>query len=440
MLFVFIASVFCVGPIFAAPGITSSNLYSTIIKPDNFPLCENFTKTKTQIWPLPSQSSEETLKCISSLLETEAFENGTVRSPDGVIIETDPIIKQQIPYFKDFDNVFYVSYDWVHYYAGINQTLQTLKDRIQKEVEATENHEKAFISGYSLGGNFVRYFLTHFVDDEWKSKYIEGAMFIVPGVGGAFSSAVYISTSRFFGPLESSPFYKHMPSLYSMIPNFPANKNIAIINGKQIDASQIFEEMVKASEFSKDGKVTFINKNSNNGDETEVDIIIDDTCKTIYKIYLPFLEEEIGDPNVRSLVVYNSGIPVICGANVTQLSSNKFEYEIYKCGGDGLMPSRGAEYASQNWKNVKYHDFNSSSSKYDHGGIGNSEELQKLAKDFIYNKTPSDDTFSKTKIIIFSSAVGAFAIILIIIIVCVVKNNKKKKENNLQTFSKLIEE
>lgn len=438
MIFTFISFAFCVGPIFDAPGITSSNLYSTITKPENFPLCSNFTKSKTQIWPFPSRS-KDVINCISTLLETEAFENGTVRSPDGVIIETDPIIKQESPYFKDFDNVFYVSYNWVHYYTGINDTFQTLKDRIEKEVEATLNHDKAFISGYSLGGNFVRYFLTHFVDEEWKSKYIEGAMFFVPGVGGAFSSPTFVATNQFLGPKDSLTFSRHMPSLYSMFPNFPANKDVAIINGKHIDASQIFEEMIKASEFSKSEKLILKNKNLN--DEAEIEIIVDETMKTLYKLHLPYLEEEIGDPNVRSLIVFNSGIPVICGVNSTQTSHNKFEYEIYNCGGDGVMPSRGAEYASQHWKNVKFHDFNTTDRKYDHSGIKFTEELKKLAKDFILNKDSSDIKISdKLKLIIFCSAAGAFVVIIIIIIIIVVVRNKKKEKNQpLSTLSKLID-
>lgn len=318
------------------------------------------------------------------------------------------------------------------------KTFRELKEKIEYEVSKTGL--KAVLYGYSLGGNFVRYFLTHFVDDEWKSKYIEGAMFFVPGVGGAFSAPTYIATSNFFGPLNNQPFFKHMPSLYAMIPNFPANKNVAIINGKSIDASQIFEEIVKASEFSKNEKLIFKNKNSKVGDEAEVDIVIDETCKTLYKIHLPFLEEEIGDPNVRSLVVFNSGIPVMCGANVTQLASNKFEYEIFNCEGDGVMPSRGAEYASQHWKDVKYHDFNSPDAKFDHFDVGRSEELRNLIKDFIYKKNDSDNSPSKKTIIIIAVACAVLLVIVIIIIVVVVKKKKNIQDNNLASFSKLIEE
>lgn len=68
MFFTLLTCAICVGPIFDMPGITSSKLYSTITKPENFPNCVNFTKTKTRIWPLPSQK-EEDIKCISTLLE-----------------------------------------------------------------------------------------------------------------------------------------------------------------------------------------------------------------------------------------------------------------------------------------------------------------------------------------------------------------------------------
>lgn len=60
MLFIFfslfVKSSYSVGPIVSVPGILSSNLFSAITEPRNFRLCENFTKTKPQIWLIPYAS------------------------------------------------------------------------------------------------------------------------------------------------------------------------------------------------------------------------------------------------------------------------------------------------------------------------------------------------------------------------------------------------
>lgn len=391
MFFILISISKCVGPIFSVPGILYSNLYSTITNPLNFPECEKFPKSKTQIWPIPNTTQttyEENWKCISTLLDTISYENGSIGSPEGVIIESDPITKSKVPYFSKFDNTFRVYYDWIHFYTGTNSTFQALKEKIQHEVEQTKNHEKAIISGYSLGGAFVRYFLTHYVDEEWKSKYIEFAMFFAAGVGGSFFSSASIGVGKMFGILDmdkkavNSPFIRHMPSLYSMLPNFPTNKRKSIFNGRPFGASEIFNEMIKISEESKGEIIEFKNKNKENF-SVNFSVVIDDTSKKIYNANLPFLEEDILDPGVRSLIVFNSGMKVICGFNITQINPHHYEYEIFECGGDNIISSDGVEYASKHWKNVVFHDFNSTNHKFLHEEISFSKELADYIIEFI---------------------------------------------------------
>lgn len=413
---------YSVGPIFSIPGLLYSHLYSTITKPENFPLCANFTKPKIQIWPIPNSTEstyEANWKCISTLLDTVVYENGTIGSPDGVIIESDEITKSKVPYFSDFDNTFRVYYDWIHYYSGIGSTFQKLKEKIEVEVEKTVNKEKAVLSGYSLGGNFLRYFLTHFVDDEWKSKYVDSAMFFAAGIDGSFLSSVSASIGKLFGILDienflpeyrNSPLIRHMPSLYSMFPNFLSHNEVMKINGRSVNASELFGEMKKISTSSKGSKIEFINVRSS--EIYNFSVIVDDVSNAIYNFYLPFLEEDIRDPGVRCLLVYNSAMPAVCGANLNKIDNFKYEFSINYCGSDNIIPSNGMEYAIKHWKNVVFHDFNSTDFKFIHEQISFSKELADIIKQFIQSSDKNTLNQSMIRKIIFSSsAVFGIAII-----------------------------
>lgn len=420
MFFALLLTSYSVGPIFSIPGLTFSSLYSTITKPQNFPLCQNFNKSKTQIWPVPNtteSSYEENWKCISTLLDTVVYENGTIGSPDGVIIESNEITKSKIPYFSDYDNTFRVYYDWIHYYLGINSTFQKLKEKIEYEVGITPNHEKAIISGYSLGGNFIRYFLTNYVDDVWKAKYIDSAMFFAAGVDGSFFSSISSSIGKFFGIVDiesflseyhNSPVIRHMPSVYSMFPNFQSHhRNVAFIDGKSIKASELFDEMIKISDSSNGSLIEFVDKKRKNV-SYNFSVIVDNTSKRIYEAHLPFLNDEVRDPGVPCLFVYNSAMPVICAANITKINNLKYEFEVEYCGGDNIIPSGGMEYAIKNWKNVVFHDFNSTEHKFIHEQISFTKELSDFIKEFINNreKRANKYSFNEKAIMIWSTLIG----------------------------------
>lgn len=72
----------------------------------------------------------------------------------GAIIETDSISKSRISYFKVFDNVFNVPNKCIHYFLRIYY-ISSFYEINETEVEAEQNQGKAFISGNSLGCNFV---------------------------------------------------------------------------------------------------------------------------------------------------------------------------------------------------------------------------------------------------------------------------------------------
>lgn len=440
MIFLFFpVAMFSESPIFSVPGIFSSDIYATIINRTQFPQCKTFPTEKTKIWPL----KEEYIECIDSLMDIIAYENGTISSKPGVLIETDPIHKSQkgsVPFLNDFNNVFEVPYNWNLYYPGIPDLFANLKNKIEIEVNLTSpndpsQREKAFIAGYSLGGNFVRYFLTHYVTENWKQEYIQGAIFLVAGVGGAFSSPLFIVQGGIFTS-QKMEFCKHMPGYFTMIPNYVAHGKMAEFDGKSIKASEIFDTFINISEQSQSG-ITFINKN----EQVNITINIDETSKRVYNAILPYLQEDIKDPNVPTLIGYNSGIPVIGGANVTTIGPNLYEFVQIDTPGDGVMPSSGIEYAISHWKNVVWHDYNTSDSKYDHGGLKDREELREFIREFILDNapTPTDQPGKKMMlmilVIVFSVAIVILIVAIVVIAILISKKKKKQAGDIFQSLN-----
>lgn len=81
--------------------------------------------------------------CKNSLLDTVYHKNTSAFShPDGIIIETDGIVKENIALFlQSFNNANYVYYDWVLYFPGIKDAFSLLQRTIEQKVN--ESNEKA---------------------------------------------------------------------------------------------------------------------------------------------------------------------------------------------------------------------------------------------------------------------------------------------------------
>lgn len=390
-------------PIFDFPGFMSASVYATITDPSKFPSCEGVinASTKTQLWP---SSTGQVDQCGSDLLDMTII-NGKVQTREGVIIETDEIFATDgVEYLPGYTNVFKVPYDWIHFYLNTDDVFGKLKAKIESEVEKAG--QKAIITGYSYGGNAMRRFLTHFVDDEWKEKYIGGACFLAAAMGGAFSAAQYLYRSKVYD--LGSPFVKHMPSLFALLPNFPTNVNIGTVNGRQLDAATIYQEMKNA------GKT-------------------DEITDALYNEIVPYLEEQIKDPNVRALVAFNSGLDTICGIDIDgDKSTEKF------CGGDAIVASAASEYAGSHWKDVQVYDFKKNDVNYDHSHLALDPKMSEVVSAFIES---TKDGLSKSAIAgIVIASVAAAATIVIVIVVLVLRKRTGGKGRVIMEYEGLTDE
>lgn len=375
-------------PIFFINGIFASPLFVKILDKEKYSkllprkyknFIESASNNKIMIWP-PGRTNLQDLSC---LFETVAYreKNGeiVVKPPDGLKFESGPIRKVthahnnnkntndiELPlYLHGYHNVYNVPYDWFHYFYNTNKVFSNLKEKIEEEVQKTG--QKAVLVGYSLGGHFIRYFLTEFSNKKWNSHHISGIQFGSSVIGGAFPTLIHLITGQFQkNKLFKTDFFKRMPSFTAMFPNFHANKKVikkTIFNSKSeietqyIGASQIFERL------KKNGK-------------------IDKTYELLYLKGLNFFKEDIVDPEIRSNFIFNSGIPTINTLNIT-IKNSKPKYEIVYGEGDGMMPTNGIKYVIKKWSNVTYHDFNKNDKKFGHLEMIKQPEYTRLTREFI---------------------------------------------------------
>ena len=386
--------------LFFAPGFSASELYATITKPENFPKCEGEFNHKSIL-------KNVTKECLESLLDTVYDETtGKLAHPDGVTIETDPIKKSDFEHEKfleGYENSYVVPYDWTLYFPGTQQVFADLKYAIEQNYSST--NEKVILVGYSMGTNFMRYFTTEYNTKEWTQKYVDGILFIAPGIAGTFTSIIFVATENVF--MISGPAALHMPSQWAMFPSFPLYKKCIEKVDSFIDCENVYDEMKK------------------NG-------YSDNVTDAVYNSVVSYLSKDVTDPGVRTGFIMNSGLVGTCGAK-----SVNGNFEQVHCPADGSLETRGAKYACSNWKDVQCYDYMKNDETYNHLGLGDQPYTRELVMKFIKN-----EPFEKKKW--FSGAVmyaiigGAAAVVVIVIVVSVVCVIKKKKQNNESLQQSLI--
>lgn len=401
MMFLLFASfIYSEKPVFFAPGIGNSELYATIVKPENFPNCQGTYNHTKLVY------ADANITCKNSLLDTVYnHETDQFTHPDGVIIETDGIVKENTALFlQSFNNSYYVYYDWVLYYPGIEDTFSLLQRTIEQKVK--ESNEKAILVGFSLGTSFMRYFTTKYSSKEWLRQYVDGVIFLSPGLAGTFSSIVFVATENAFS--LSGIAARHMISQWAMFPNFPLFKKCIEIDGKSYDASDAFDLMKEAG-------------------------YTDDTCTAIYNKVKPFLEEEMPDPGIRTAFIYNSGLPAKCGVKVIK-GKAQFEY----CGSDGGLEAKGAQYACSHWNDVDCYDYQKNDTEFGHFGIINQPYTAELVRRFAAGlpfPTPTEKSKISTELIIVIALCSVVAVLLVgLVFYCIIRKIRKGNDTVHQTL------
>jgi len=267
-------------------------------------------------------------------------------------------------------NIFGAPYDWRISILGIEETYYPkLKDLIEQAYEKNDGL-KVILVTYSMGGPISARFLSKFVDDSWKEKYIKKVIMIGPSVGGASTSVEtawkqvfpYIPSVKTRSTIESTA---SSPGLHSHLPNYHIFGNRTIIrtsSGENITASQIPKFLI-------DNKKVYGN-----------------SIPLLKKNQLIYGEIPQG-PGVETVVIYNSNI----STKLTLDFSNgmhrdpSFEY----VSGDGTIPTFAIDWICENWKskyNIKCHDLENSGENFIHSFLSKNP----IVHETVYNYTISD--------------------------------------------------
>lgn len=387
--------------LFFAPGFSSSELYATITQPENFPKCEGEYNHRSLL-------QNVTKDCQESILDVVYDKTtGELKHPDGVIIETDPIKKSDFKmekFLQGHDNSYVVPYDWTLYFPGTQKVFSELKSAIEQNYSAT--NEKVILAGYSMGTNFMRYFTTEYNDIEWTQKYVDGVLFIAPGIAGTFTSIIFVATEKVF--MLSGPAALHMPSQWAMFPSFPLYKKCVQDGDTFIDCENVYDEMKK------------------NG-------YSDDVTDAVYNSVKSYLSKNVTSPGVRTGFIMNSGLEGTCG--VKKDDDGKF-VEVH-CPADGSLETRGAKFACSNWDDVQCYDFEENDEAYNHQGIGGQPYTNELVLKFIRNE-PFNKKSWFSGAVMYAVIGGAAAVVVIVVVVAVVCVVKKKKKSNESLQQSLI--
>lgn len=347
---VFAATALSRKPLFIVPGILSSNLQmSTSGKPKHwycprgrnisvFGNILNFVPPKLncalEYASLRYDAASDTI-VDGENVDIRPFDFGGLSGIDSLIklplgLKFGPRLSEYISFAKGYGytegkDMFGVPNDWRLGVFQKDEFWAELRNLIEKAVE--NNKEKAVIHSHSLGCLITQRFLTEFVSDEWKEKYIDNVVYIGPAFAGSSHALSTLIDSKFHGIKSEglTKFIQHMSSVYQLLPNLELNGDVPII--------------LKPSETYKISEIGDYLIANNNLTEQEK-MILNKSIKISHQMQK--------ENNVRTLIIYNSAIPTRFAVDM-RTSKTTFIREK----GDGVVLSDGINKICEKWNMKK---------------------------------------------------------------------------------------
>ena len=255
-------------------------------------------------------------------------------------------------------DLFTAPYDWRRAGTGLSTFNPELKELVENAFNINEG-KKVTILGYSLGGLMVNQFLTEYIDQSWKDKYLERVIYLAPAITGSSFALSYLwdGTFPFISTLKLNSVRRllsHLGSLYVLLPNYAVYQNEVFAegpNGNKYTSKQLFLLLAKNSKLYDDVGVRLLNM-----------------AQRITGQFPKY-------PGIPTYIYYNSAISTEYGLDLTN-GYNKESKRIYSKG-DGTIPSKGIEILCKKWgqtnKSLKCHDFKNRSSDYNHNKLGTND-------------------------------------------------------------------
>jgi len=268
-------------------------------------------------------------------------------------------------------DLFGAPFDWRIAVVGIEKNYYPRLKALIEKASSLNNGQRVTMVGFSMGSLVIQRFLTVFVTQEWKDRFIKKVIYLAPAVAGSAASVEVMWSKKldFMTQLESpsiSDTIEASPSVHVLFPNHVAYGDIEIIrtpSGQKLTAKDVPQFMINQGKIKGDN-MAMMRKS------TEI------------------ISQRLEEINVPLYILYNSGIRTQFGLVFRENFNDPPNRT--RTPGDGTVPSVGIEWICKNWK-MDYplvcQDFHSSDHSFRHGEMANNPYIQ----DLLYNITIFDD-------------------------------------------------
>lgn len=379
-------------PVILLPGIYGSNLYSTY---DNFAKHWYCPKTTDHsiFWVNLKYAIPPTYNCLFELLAAH-YDAATdkVGNPEGLSVEIEDFggdggisyvdagvfgyhfiesFGPLIDYFKGKGytikkDLFGVPYDWRLALDPLRETFFPQLKQLIENAYSSNGNQNVVVLGYSCGGLMLHNFFTTYVDQAWKDKYIHKVIMLAPAFAGS-SETLDVAWNQYFPiiPILKNDVLREnvpkIPVISGLMPNHVVFADDTIIiepDGTEIKAPQVQDWFIKQGKYSGEGE-QMVRKN------------------------MKWLQKKPESLGVPLYMIYNSGNEA---TYQMKFKGSWDEVEYTKQPGDGTVPSKGPEFACNNWKDNKgnpiiCHDVKNPGDDWKHAPLSTNEYIHQL----IYN-------------------------------------------------------
>jgi len=265
-------------------------------------------------------------------------------------------------------DLFGAPYDWrMNPHTLDDIYFPHLKELIE-QIYADSGNQKITMYGISAGCMAIHNFLTMYVDQEWKDKYIKKILLHGPSYGGAGDAlrVIWDRKVAFFPGVYNTESVRNMsetiPTLHGHMPNTHANTHLVYMigpDGKEYYAKDLVQLIYDHGKLS-------------------------DLSMPVFKAAIPFFDRDLLPTGVPTYFLFNSVLETPLGYNYKD-GWDKDPVPLTTIG-DATITKDSLYYACNTWK-TNYpticHDLMINDTKYSHSGQLQQDDVQDILYDAI---------------------------------------------------------
>jgi hypothetical protein len=229
--------------------------------------------------------------------------------------------------YTENEDLFFMGYDWRIASVGLVESFYPeLKAKI--ELVSEEAKESVGLLGYSLGAEVLHFFLTKFVSEEWKGRFVSDVVLLAPALVGGVDAFLALWSGVLFDFLPRNDISLRFG--WSLLIGHTSLANPNYFDG-------LFRIVgPDGTEYSAVNQTELLFDHSSIAEE----------FVGIHNIGREFFMNRKESPKVRTHILYNSGVETRVGVNI---SSWEGSFESFYDFGDGSIASKPIEKLCFEW-------------------------------------------------------------------------------------------